>query len=135
MTSSALILGLTGIILTFMPLELLGYINLEASKASQILIQILGALYFAFAMLNWMTKTSIFGVIYNRPIAIANFTHFTIAGLAIIKGLLSSPGLQNEIWIIAIIYSVFAISFGLILFRHPLNERNPKQKPPAANNV
>lgn len=135
MTSSALILGLTGIILIFMPLELLGYIHLEASKVSQTLVQILGALYFAFAMLNWVTKTSIIGGIYNRPIAIANFTHFTIAGLVLIKGLLSSHNLQNEMWVITIIYSVFAISFGLILFSPPLSETNPKLKPPTTNNV
>jgi uncharacterized membrane protein len=126
MTASALILGLTGIILTFMPTELLHSINFETSKSAQILIQILGALYFSFAMLNWMTKKSIIGGIYNRPITIANFTHFTIAGLALIKGLLSSPNLENVTWIIATIYSAFAISFGLILFRHPLAETNPK---------
>lgn len=122
MTSSALILGLTGVILTFMPMELLGFINFETSKSAQILIQILGALYFSFAMLNWMTRTSIIGGIYNRPIVIANFTHFTTAGLALIKGLLSSPSLQNAIWIVAIIYSVFAISFGLFFLDiHEMN--------------
>lgn len=126
MTASAIILGITGIIFTFMPLELLRYINFETSKSVQVLIQILGALYFSFAMLNWMTKTTTIGGIYNRPIAVANFTHFTIAGLALIKGLFSSPGLQNTAWIIAIIYSVFALSFGIILFRHPLSETNPK---------
>jgi len=126
MTASAIILGLTGIILTFMPMELLHYINFETSKSAQVLIQILGALYFSFAMLNWMTKTTIIGGIYNRPIAVANFTHFTVAGLALIKGLLSSPGLQNTAWIIAIIYAIFALSFGIILFRHPLSETNPK---------
>lgn len=126
MTASAIILGLTGIILTFMPMELLHYINFETSKSAQVLIQILGALYFSFAMLNWMTKTTTIGGIYNRPIAVANFTHFTVAGLALIKGLLSSPGLQNTAWIIAIIYAIFALSFGIILFRHPLSETNPK---------
>ena len=120
MTASALLLGLSGIILTFMPMEVLSYLHVDTSKSAQILMQILGALYFAFAMLNWMTKTSLIGGIYNRPIAVANFTHFTIAGLALIKGLFSSSDLQNPMWIMAIIYAVFAIAFGIILFRHPL---------------
>ena len=45
-------------------------------------MQIIGSLYFALAILNWMSKGSFIGGIYNRPIAIANLTHFVIAGLA-----------------------------------------------------
>jgi len=31
-------------------------------------MQIIGSFYFAFAILNWMSKGSIIGGIYNRPI-------------------------------------------------------------------
>ena len=73
-------------------------------------------------MLNWMSKGSIIGGIYNRPIVIANLTHFTIAGLALIKGILSYFSLSYIIWIIAIIYSIFAILFGILVFNHPVIE-------------
>ena len=122
MTASAIILGITGIVLTFIPDEIIDYLSLEMNKTLLSLMQILGALYFAFGMLNWMTKTSLIGGIYNRPIAVANFTHFLIAGLALTKGLISNPSLPYIIWIIGIIYLVFAISFGVILFRHPISE-------------
>ncbi len=125
MTSSAIMLGLLGIIFTFVPMEIIGFLDLGTAKPLQFLIQITGALYFAFGMLNWMQKTSKIGGIYNRPIAVANFSHFTIAGLALIKGLVSYPGLPYLIWIIGIIYLVLAISFAIILFRHPLNEKKP----------
>lgn len=117
MTLSAIVLGASGIILTFLPDDILIFFNSENNKLLQILLQISGALYFSFAMLNWMTKTSIIGGIYNKPIAVANFTHFLIAGLALIKGVISNPSLGYVIWVIAFIYSIFAIVFGLMAFR------------------
>ncbi|MFL3027531.1 MAG: hypothetical protein ACJZ1O_04495 [Candidatus Neomarinimicrobiota bacterium] len=95
---------------------------MSASDALELLMQIIGSLYFAFAMLNWMSKGSIIGGIYNRPIAIANLTHFVIAGLALIKGILANPSLSYVIWSIAIIYSIFATLFGIVAFKHPVRE-------------
>jgi hypothetical protein len=87
-------------------------------------MQIIGSLYFALAILNWMSKGSLIGGIYGRPIAMANLTHFVIAGLALIKGILANPSLSYVIWSIAIIYSIFAIFFGIVAFRHPVSENN-----------
>ena len=74
-------------------------------------------------MLNWMVKHSLIGGIYNKPIALANFAHFMIGGLALIKETLSSTELPIAITIIALIYLVFGILHGLILFRHPLKSQ------------
>ena len=126
MTASAIILAAAGVILTFIPEEILTYNNLEATKPLQFIIQILGALYFAFGMLNWMTKTSLIGGIYNRPIAVANFAHFFIAGLALIKGLISDSGMPYFIWIVTSFYLILAVAFGFILFWHPLSKNNPQ---------
>ena len=119
MTLSAIILALIGISLIFFPKEILDYFELSVSDTLELLMQIIGSFYFAFAMLNWMSKGSIIGGIYNRPIAIANWTHFTIAGFALIKGTLSNPSLSYIIWSIGIIYSIFAILFGIVAFNHP----------------
>jgi len=123
MTTCSIVMGLTGISLSFVPLEIMGCLGLESSKSLLYLLQILGALYFGFAMLNWMTKSSLIGAIYNRPIAIANFSHFLIAGLALTKGVLTNPGLPLVIQIAAGVYLVFAVSFGIILFRHPVVQK------------
>ena len=122
MTLSAMIYALIGISLIFLPKEILDYLELSVSDTLELLMQIIGSLYFAFAMLNWMSKGSIIGGIYNRPIAIANLTHFVIAGLTLIKGILSNPSLSYIIWSIAIIYSIFAILFGIVAFNHPVSE-------------
>ncbi len=125
MTTSAVMFGLLGVILTFLPNEIVRSFNVEPANSLSILMQIIGALYFGFGMLNWMQKTSKIGGIYNRPIAVANFSHFIIAGLALIKGLFSNSGLPTFIWVLGIIYLIFAIAFGIILFRHPLDEKKP----------
>ena len=122
MTLSAIILALIGISLIFLPKEILDYLELSLSETLQLLMQIIGSFYFAFAMLNWMSKGSLVGGIYGRPIAMANLTHLVIAVLALIKGILSNPSLSYIIWSIAIIYSIFAILFGIVAFKHPVSE-------------
>jgi len=124
MSASAIALGAAGIIMTFVPEAVLGYFSLEMSRMLVLLVQILGALYFAFGMLNWMSKASLIGGIYNRPIAVANFSHFFIAGLALIKSIISNSDLPLIFLVIGIVYLIFALLFGLILFKHPIVEKN-----------
>ncbi len=126
LTLSAVTLGAAGIFLTFIPDTILDQLNIDTNKPVLLLVQILGALYFAFGMLNWMTKSSLIGGIYNRPLAVANFTHFLIAGLALTKGLISNPNSSQIIWATGVIYLVFGVFFGIIMFRHPIIE--PKLK-------
>jgi len=116
-TASAIFLGLIGIDLTFIPQEIASFLDLPPE--SSLFLQLTGALYFGFAMVNWMVKGSIIGGIYNRPIAIGNFTHFLIGALALLK--FSSNILGSiPILIFTAIYSVFAVIFSLIVFTHPL---------------
>ncbi|MHC2990488.1 hypothetical protein OB13_02315 [Pontibacter sp. HJ8] len=120
MTTSALLQGSAGLALTFLPDELLSLAGIEYSVPLLLILQVLGALYFAFGMLNWMMKTGRIGGIYNRPIAVANCAHFSIAGLALIKAVLSEPGLPILIWVAAVGYTLLAIGYSIVLFRHPL---------------
>jgi hypothetical protein len=126
MTLSSIVLGATGAILTFAPDMVLRNLNIDTNPTSLILGQIIGGLYFGYSMLNWMTKESLIGGIYNRPIAIANFTHFLIAGLAIAKRLISSPELPKSLWAAGIVYVTFGLLFIIILFRHPINSEPEK---------
>lgn len=123
MTASAITLALLGLTLTFIPSEILIYLDLESNKMLQIVLQLLGGLYFAFAMLNWMSKATLIGGIYNRPIAIANLAQFLIGGLALIKGFMANTNWPIFLILITIVYLVFTIFFGLILFRHPVEQK------------
>ena len=119
MTSSAILMGAVGIILTFAPKEMSDFISgSEASFSDVIVFQILGALYFAFAMTNWSAKANLIGGIYGRPIAIGNLTHFMIAALALGKAFTSDP--SSKLLIATLIYALFAIAFAYIFFTHPI---------------
>ena len=117
MTLSAVLMGLVGILLTFLPDELARYVP----QTNSILLQILGALYFGFAMINWMSKGNLIGGIYNRPLAVGNFAHFFIAALALIKISIKNP-ISSSMIAATIVYAVFAVAFGFILFTHPVKE-------------
>jgi len=116
--SSALILAVSGLALTFFPDEIAESINLPKGAAVELLIQMIGAMYFGFAMLNWMSRRSLIGGIYNRPIAIANMTHFLMVGIALTK-LMLSKALPQSFWFVTAIYAVYALIFGWLLFRTP----------------
>ncbi len=126
MTISAIILAAIGISLIFLPDEIAGFIGIGSSKTFQLILQLLGALFFAFAMLNWMAKGSIIGGIYNRPLTIANFTHFAIGGLGLIKALMNDHSLHYAVWILASIYTIFALLFGILFTRHPASDTSDK---------
>ena len=119
MTASAVTLAVAGILLIFMPVEIANYLDLGNAKTFQLILQIAGAVLFAFAMLNWMARSSIIGGIYNKPIAIANFTHFAIGSLSLIKALMLYDGFNNTIVGIAFIYTFFAMAFAGISFKNP----------------
>ncbi|HTE27944.1 hypothetical protein [Flavitalea sp.] len=119
MMSSALVLGAIGILLTFIPEEVAAYIDLPVKTA--LLIQLLGAAYFGFALLNWMAKGNLIGGIYSKPVALGNYAHFLVGVLAVGKLAIKTNGL-NHLWIITIVYAIFAILFGYISFSNPLKK-------------
>jgi hypothetical protein len=121
MTLSAAALGITGILLSFFPTEIAVYFGLIENAS--IILQILGAPYFGFAILNWTAKANLIGGIYSRPVAIGNFSHFLIGALALLK-LVFNIGL-NYLLAAAIIYSIFAILFGYVLFTNPVAKNQP----------
>lgn len=120
MTLSAAMMATAGIFLTFAPEELLGFIPPADQYPFILILQILGALYFAFAILNWMARGNIIGGIYSRPIAIGNASHFFIGSMALLK----SAGQYDYvfIWLAGGVYLALAISFGFVLFNHPGKE-------------
>jgi hypothetical protein len=125
MTLCAVMLGVIGIVCSFLPQELATYLHWPATNP--ILLQLLGAMYFSFAMINWTAKGNILGGIYGKPIALGNFTHFVIGALALSKMFMNHT--PTLLWvIITVVYSIFAIIFGYILFTHP--KLKSKEKTP-----
>lgn len=119
MTASAYIMGVLGIIASFIPGEILRALGQASNDTLTLIVQITGALYFGFALMNWMAKSSLIGGIYSKPLSIGNFAHFAIAGMALIKVVINNSVTSKFILALAIIYLLFAIAFGIIYFNNP----------------
>jgi hypothetical protein len=116
MTSSSLLLALAGIFALFAPDILLALLPVPIANPLSVLIQLMGALYFSMAMMNWTAKDSAIGGIYARPVSIANFSHFLIGTLLLAKGVLSSA-FNLSIALLLAVYAIFAILFYWLVFR------------------
>ena len=119
MTSSALFLAIIGILLSFLPNEILEYLNVEPNIITILFVKIMSALYMGFGILNSMAKGTLIGGIYNRPIAIGNLMHFGVGAIALVK-IASKIQAHSEIIIsLAAVYVIFAILFVYVFKTNP----------------
>lgn len=117
--SSAVVMGAAGIAASFLPHELLTALDTQPTDVLALLVQLFGALLFAFAMVNWTAKGAAMGGIYGRPIALGNLTHFVVGALALLKG--AMDGATDPLIILTgAVYIGFAIAFGFAFFRSPV---------------
>jgi hypothetical protein len=126
MSLSAVFLALLGGGITFLPQELLAHVGEKPTGTPVLLIQMLGALYLGFAILNWMNRGNRMGGIYNRPVSMANFFHFAVGAVALLKGAVAQH-FALEVVAFAAIYTAFGVWFGFVLFTHPENEIRREQ--------
>jgi len=115
MRASAVLLGALGAAATFLPQEILIRGGAVPVGFSGVLVQIAGALYLGFAMLNWMAQGNIIGGIYSRPVAIGNLAHFTIGALALPKSIVAGEH-SVDVMLIAAAYTTFAALFARVTF-------------------
>jgi hypothetical protein len=125
MTASALVLALLGLPCIFTPDMVLKELTGSTSGAAELLVQVMGALYLGFAGLNWMGRANLIGGIYGRPVAIGNLMHFLVAAIALLKfAPQASP--PAPMWVLAAIYAILAMAFGLVVFGNPLRAAESK---------
>jgi hypothetical protein len=120
LSASALAMGLAGIAASFAPAEIAAALGLAGGA---LVVQLLGALLFGFAMVNWLARGSLLGGIYNRPVAVGNLAHFLIGALALLKAI--GAGERRTMFLVAAaVYAIFAIGFAMALFRSPVQPRD-----------
>ncbi len=115
MMASSVVMGLAGLAASFAPGELLGALHVTPTGPLPVLIQLLGALYVAFAMANWTAKDSLIGGIYARPLALGNLLHFMVGALALSKHE-AAAGFQGPLVAALAVYVLFALGFGWLVF-------------------
>ena len=119
MTSSAVFFGIIGILLSFLPNEIAEYLSVEPTIITILFLQILGALYLGFGILNWMAKGTLIGGIYNRPIAFGNLMHFVVGAITLVK-VISNIQTHTEIIIfLTVFYVIFALLFAYVFKTNP----------------
>ena len=116
MTSSSLFLALAGVSLLFVPDVLLSAVDVSVTAQASVLVQMLGALYFSFALMNWTAKDSAIGGIYARPVSLANFSHFFSGALLLVKFLFSNA-FSFPMLLVTLLYAIFAAIFYWLVFR------------------
>ena len=122
MSASAVFTGALGAAASFAPQEILAASGVDPTSVTVILVQVLGALYLAAAMQNWMSRGNTIGGIYSRPLVVGNLVHFMVVAIVLLKALaggLLRPGLIAA----ALAYSAFAAAFGFVMFAHPKQAR------------
>lgn len=124
MIASALLLGVIGVVASFAPDVCLRALGAEPSPLQMVIVQLLGAAYVGFAMLNWMAQHVLIGGVYGRPVVVGNLLHFTAGGLALVKAL-PSVAAPAWLWLVAGAYLALAAWFAYVMFSHPIRARQP----------
>lgn len=119
MTSSALFCGIIGILLLFLPNEILEYLNVEPTIITILFLKILSALYLGFGILNWTVKGSLIGGIYNRPIALGNLLHFVVGSIELVKVISNIQTHREIIIFLTALYIIFGVLFAYVLKNNP----------------
>lgn len=115
-------MGAAGVAGSFAPHELLSAAGIAPDGLLPLVVQLLAALYFAFAMVNWMARGSLIGGIYNRPVAVGNVTHFFIGAFALIR--VASEQRTPALLVATAVYILFAVGFAMLLFRSPVQSKS-----------
>ena len=121
MILSALFLALLGILTSYFPDKVLETHGTVPDNATLLLVQMMGATYLGFALLNWLARGVLIGGIYARPIAVGNFLHFAMVAVMLTKAAITHG--VTQLATSAAVFSAFAIWFGIVLFRPPVSRR------------
>jgi hypothetical protein len=128
MIISAIFLAVNGFGFTFFPNEISVLLINDDNHIFILILQILGALYLGFSILNWMSKTNLIGGIYSKPLLIGNLLHFFTASMALIKLTFKVETNLQLIFSYTIIYSLFTLFFGYVFFTNPSLKQTIERK-------
>jgi len=119
LTTSALLLAVLGVALSFLPHEILMLAGAEPVPRLVLLIQLGGAMALAWAILNWMSRGQRVGGIYSRPLALANVLHFGTGSVTLLKMMTAGPvGLPETV--LAVAYVALALWWAAALVTSPV---------------
>jgi len=113
MAATAILLAGLGLALLFAPEEVGTAMGIQASATPW--LQTLGGACLGLGALDWLTRRSLIGGIYGRPVAAANQIHFTIGALTLVRQGWGTSA-SAAYWIVASAYVLGALVFNWLTF-------------------
>lgn len=108
-------MALLGLATSYAPQKVLSLHGTVPDNATLLLIQMMGALYLGFALLNYAARGVLIGGIYARPVALGNFLHFAMVTVMLAREAIDHMALPLAIS--SFVFGIFAVGFGVVLFR------------------
>lgn len=120
-SAAALIDGLLGLLLLFLPQEMMSMLLGDAAAGTERTGQLAAAALLGIAGFNWFNRAARTGGIYGRPIVFGNLLHKMTVSL-----LLAGDAVRNSIppagIAMTVIYGLFAMAFAYkMISRAPLD--------------
>jgi hypothetical protein len=81
--------------------------------------QLLAAAWLGIGALNWLGRSALLGGIYGRPVVMANFALYFITTMVLVRRVMSGA-VPGGLWLVLVPVALFAIAYGGLLFRGPL---------------
>lgn len=116
--TSAILLASAGVVLLFAADDLLPWLIDGYPATGAWLGQLVGAGYLAVANLNWMTRRSVIGGLFGRPVVVANTTLFFVSFLSLATAG-SAAGWPMSLSLGALITGLMVALYGWLMFRGP----------------
>jgi|SRR5690625_3205451 len=126
MRASSAMLGLAGLVCLFLPEAVADALAVPAGDGLPVQLAAAGLL--ALAALDWLTRSSLLGGIYGRPIVVANFVNFGVLTLVLASAQLASPTTAGIV--AAGVSALFWAAFTYVLLSSPRAVRR-REAPPS----
>lgn len=80
--------------------------------------QLLAAAWLAVAALSWISRSSLLGGIYGRPVVMTNAVLYFVSAMVLLSAVRRADA-QRVLWLLIVPAAVFAALYGWLLFRGP----------------
>ena len=120
-SASALILLIGGLVLLFVPDAVLPRLAPGFPTSAAWMGQLLGAAWLGVAALNWVSRFTMLGGIYGRPIVFANTALYFISALALIRAATRTTA-PAPLVALAVPAAALALAYGWLLYRGPFEK-------------
>jgi len=117
LSTTAAVLAAGGLALLFAPEAVLGLLG-HQPFAPLWPMQMLAAAWLGFAILAWVSRGSVAGGIYGRPVVLANLAHFMISALVLVRSALDGR-FSLPMGVLLAVTAVLATAYGWRLFQGP----------------